>query len=117
MAISWKKLEAHDQIEQIRQLSFEKPCLIYKHSHRCNICSIALYRLEDDWTFQPEEMETFFLDVIEYRPVSMEVANVFEVHHESPQVLLILNGECVYDASHLDISFQELNEQLQAAQA
>jgi bacillithiol system protein YtxJ len=34
------------------------------------------------------------------------------VHHESPQVLLIVNGECIFDTSHLDISVSELQEAL-----
>jgi bacillithiol system protein YtxJ len=45
------------------------------------------------------------------------VANTFKVHHESPQVLLIMDGECFYDASHLDIQFQELKEEYLAARA
>ncbi|MBL7807592.1 MAG: bacillithiol system redox-active protein YtxJ [Saprospiraceae bacterium] len=113
----WKILESIDQIEQIRQRSKEVPCLIYKHSNRCHICSITKYRLEDDWSFGPNEVEVYYLDVISHRPVSQEVANLFQVYHESPQVLLILDGECVYDASHLDIQFQEIKEELLASQA
>ena len=40
----------------------------------------------------------------------MPLPKRFSVHHESPQVLLIRNGECTYDASHLDISVAELHE-------
>ncbi|HLP95288.1 MAG TPA: bacillithiol system redox-active protein YtxJ [Saprospiraceae bacterium] len=115
MAIQWHKLESADQIEQIIQRSKEIPCIIYKHSNRCHICSIAQYRLEDDWSFGTDEVEAYYLDVIAHRPVSMEVANTFQVHHESPQVLLIMDGECVYDASHLDIQFQEILEEVKAS--
>jgi bacillithiol system protein YtxJ len=52
--------------------------------------------------------------LIAYRPLSNAIAEIFGVHHESPQVLLIQDGECVYDASHYDISFDDLVEQVSA---
>jgi bacillithiol system protein YtxJ len=114
MALNWIQLESFDQIEQIKERSFKVPCLIYKHSTRCGICSISKYRLEDDWDFGPEQMEAYYLDVLLFRPVSLQIAETFQVHHESPQVLLIVNGECIYDASQLDISLAELHEGLGA---
>ena len=52
--------------------------------------------------------------LITYRPVSQYIADKFSVWHESPQVLLISKGECIYDASHLDITVAELAAELQA---
>lgn len=115
MAIQWQKLESFEGIERIKNRSNEVPCVIFKHSTRCNICTIAKYRLEDDWDFKPDEMEAYYLDVLLFRPVSMEVGNTFKVHHESPQVLLIVNGACIYDASQLDITLEELHEGLSDA--
>jgi len=114
MALQWLPLDSFEGIERIIKRSHKVPCLIFKHSDRCNICSIAMYRLEDDWDFEPEEMEAYFLDVLQFRPVSLKVAEALQVHHESPQVLLIVNGECIYDASHLDITLEELREGLSA---
>lgn len=59
-------------------------------------------------------MEAYYLDVLLFRPVSLKVAEMFQVHHESPQVLLIVNGDCIYDASQLDITMEELKEGLTA---
>ena len=84
--------------------------LIFKHSTRCSISTMAKYRLEDDWNFEGKKLEPYYLDLINYRDLSKEVAEKFDVHHESPQVLLIKNGECTYDASHLDITVSELHE-------
>lgn len=113
MAIQWHALQSSDQIERIKKRSYEVPCIIFKHSTRCNISAIAKYRLEDDWDFKPDEVEAYYLDVIDARPVSLQVADVFQVQHESPQMLAIKAGECVYDASHLDIQVGELREGLQ----
>lgn len=115
MALQWFPIESFEEIDRIKKRSFEVPCLIFKHSNRCNISAIAKYRLEDDWDFNPDEIAAFYLDVLTLRPVSLSVADTFQVHHESPQVLLIVNGECIYDASHLDITVEELHEGLTTA--
>ncbi len=108
----WIPLTAVQQIEEIRQRSFSLPCLIFKHSTRCNISTVAQYRLNDDWNFAPDEMAAYYLDLIAHREVSNAVSETFSVHHESPQVLLIRNGECVYDESHLGIRVDEIRENM-----
>jgi bacillithiol system protein YtxJ len=112
MKPNWIPLDSSQKIGQIIARSHEVPCLIYKHSNRCEICHIAQYRLEDDWPFEANALEPYYLDVIQHRPVSLEVADIFSVQHESPQILLIVNGECVHDASHLDITIREIQEGL-----
>lgn len=112
MKLQWHTLHTIDDIEQVKERSKVRPCLIFKHSTRCNISSLAKFRLEDDWSFNAEALEPWYLDLIAHRPVSNYIAETFQVHHESPQVLLIVHGECVYDASHLDITVRELQEAL-----
>lgn len=109
---NWIPVLSEKDIEQIKVQSQKTPCLIFKHSTRCNISSIAQYRLNDDWNFAEERIRPYFLDLLKYRSVSNTIAEVFQVHHESPQVLLIVNGECVYDASHLGVRVDEIEEAL-----
>jgi len=59
----------------------------------------------------PEEIDFNFLDLLAHRSLSNKIAEQFSVYHESPQVLLIRNGECIYDESHMGISMPELVEQ------
>ncbi|MEL6537590.1 MAG: bacillithiol system redox-active protein YtxJ [Bacteroidota bacterium] len=83
--------------------------VIFKHSTRCSISAMALNRLERD--FDQEQLEgvpVYFLDLISFRELSNRVAEEFSVMHQSPQVLLIKNGQCVYDDSHMGISFNDL---------
>ncbi|RRA97619.1 bacillithiol system redox-active protein YtxJ [Larkinella rosea] len=109
--MNWNKLQDNAQIAQIKEESAEQPVLIFKHSTRCSISSTALSRLERNWS-DSAGIKPYFLDLISYRPVSGEVADTFGVDHQSPQVLLIQNGECIYDASHFEISFDELKQQV-----
>lgn len=60
---------------------------------------------------QPEGIDFYYLDLIANRNLSAKVAEVFNVEHESPQILLIKGGECVYDESHMGISIDEITEQ------
>ena len=116
MHIHWKALDSVPAVEHLIERSRERPCLIFKHSTRCSISSLAKHRLEGDWDFAEDKLEPYFLDLIAHRDVSRYVADTFDVHHESPQVLLIANGECYYDASHLDIRVAELHEVYQKPQ-
>lgn len=107
--MDWKILNDTAQLEEINKRSFEKTQVIFKHSTRCSISSVAKSRLEKAQA--PENIDFYYLDLISYRNISNEVAEKFDVFHESPQVLVIRNGECVYDESHMSISMNEIAEQ------
>lgn len=111
--LKWLSLTQTEQIAEIAALSHQKPCIIYKHSTRCSVSSIAKRRLESDWTFVEAEIAIFYLDVIQNRSLSKEIAEYFSVYHESPQLLLIQEGECTYEASHLEISMDEFRKNFQ----
>lgn len=107
--MNWKKLTEAGQIHEIKALSGEKPVLIFKHSTRCSISSMSLDRLARKWQDSDSEKITpYFLDLIASRDLSDLVAREFRVPHESPQVLLIRNGEAIYDNSHFGISYSDL---------
>ena len=112
--MNWTPIDSIDQVDGIISRSKSVPCVIFKHSTRCSISSVAKYRLEGDWDINVEEIEPYYLDLIAYRDVSNYIAEVLEVHHESPQILLIKDGECIFESSHLDISVGEIKESLPA---
>lgn len=107
--MDWNKLTEVSQLQTIKEESFNHPVLILKHSTTCSISGTALNRLERNWKQEKVgELKPYYLDLLSYRPISSEIASVFNTEHQSPQVLIIQNGECVYDASHFDISFAKL---------
>lgn len=113
--IPWKSLTSEDQLDEIVARSHEKPVLIYKHSTRCGVSAMAKGQLEQEWIFSEDEIEPYFLDLIRYRAVSNEIARRFQVTHQSPQVLLIQKGECIYHQSHMGISAAEMKKKLKAS--
>jgi len=107
--MNWIELTSEDQLEELKRESSNRPQVIFKHSTRCSISSLAKSRLER--ALEPSDIKFHFLDLIQYRSLSNKIEEQFMVHHESPQVLLIKNGECIYDESHSGISMQEITEQ------
>lgn len=108
--MNWNHIDSVHDIEAIIERSHTLPCLILKHSTACPISSMAKNRLEKQWDLAAESMETYYLDLIRHRDVSNYIAAEFGIRHESPQVLVIRDGKCVYDASHLDIRVDELRQ-------
>lgn len=108
-SLPWKTLGSLEDLEAAHAASFQTPVVVYKHSTRCGISSMAKGRLEREYTDSP--VQFYYLDLIRYREVSNAIAEQYKVYHESPQVLLLINGECVYEASHLDINMGELLSQ------
>lgn len=113
--VRWISLVNKEQVNTLIAQSQQKPCVIFKHSTRCSVSAVAKYRLEHDWDFATDEVDAYFLDLFAHRDVSNFVSQTFNVYHESPQVLLIREGECVCDVSHLDISVAELRDCFQSA--
>ena len=110
--MNWIPLQTEAQLEAIREKSAGRPQVIFKHSTRCSTSAMVKSRLERALT--PDSIDFYYLDLINYRPVSNKIAADFSVPHESPQVLLILNGQCVYDESHIGITMDDIVERSRA---
>ena len=109
-AINWEQLNTVDQLEELIEKSKSKPVAIFKHSTRCSISSTALNRLERTWNDGLNGFKMYFLDLIAHRDISNAIAEKFDVIHESPQLIVIKNGEAAYSASHLSIRTEDLKQ-------
>lgn len=111
--MNWIPLTSIEGFEQILEKSASKLQVIFKHSTRCSTSSVALSRFER--AADNDQIDFYFLDLLAYRDVSNKIAEELSVYHESPQVLLIKNRECIYSESHLSINMEELMEESQVA--
>ena len=107
--MEWIPLNDTIQLDALNTESYTRPDVIFKHSTRCSISHMAKARLDRENT--PSTLPFYYLDLIQFRSISNDIAERFQVHHESPQVLLIFKCECVYDQSHNGIYFQEILEE------
>ena len=107
--VNWIPLTAISQLDEIVENSNNKTIVIFKHSTRCSISRFALKQFESEYNLE-DKVDLYFLDLLNYREVSNEIVNRFQVVHQSPQLLLIKNGVAVYNASHSDIQAEFLEK-------
>ena len=108
----WEELLTLDQLIELDKLSFLEYVIIFKHSTSCSISEVAKLRLEGE---SEMHIKAFNLDLKSHRDISRLISEKYSIHHESPQILLIKNGECCYDASHFDITISEFREAINEA--
>lgn len=108
--VAWRLLSDSKQIEEIRTLSNKTPCVIFKHSPDCSICELAKLRLEADWDFSELEVVPYIVDVSVHKKLAQAIADAFDNPHQSPQIMLIRDSICTYDAEGFDITVEELRE-------
>ncbi len=105
--LNWNPLTDLGQLNEITEASFEKPVVIFKHSTRCSISRMALKQFENEFTLD-DKIQLYFLDLLNYREVSNEIASRFGVQHQSPQLILVKDGNAIFSTSHSDIDAQFL---------
>ena len=107
----WKHIASEDELLLlIKDASSQKPIVLFKHSTRCPVSFTAKKMFEMQWS---NSVDTYLIDLIAYRNQSDLIAKELNVEHESPQVLLIHKGECIYHASHHSIDGEAVQKTIQ----
>ena len=105
-------MESLADLSEAIEESRDKKVVIFKHSTRCSVSMMAKKSLEMSWDISPDEVQSYFLDLIKHREVSNEIAEKLEVIHQSPQLIGVNNEEVFYHASHSVISVESLKSAL-----
>jgi len=108
--MNWIPLTNETQLEELKSKSADKPQVIFKHSTRCSVSSMAKNRLERKSL--PDQADFYYLDLIANRNISSKIEDDFKVYHESPQILVIKNGSCTYNESHSGINMDEILDEV-----
>jgi bacillithiol system protein YtxJ len=108
--LNWLVLDKLEDLEALSSDSHNKPVLIYKHSTRCGVSSMAKKRIEKEWPFENDEVSIYYLDLIAFRNVSNEIERRFNVQHQSPQLIALYKGKVVNHNSHYAINLEELTK-------
>ena len=106
--IEWYHLEEMGQLDNILEASKDKPQMIFKHSTRCGVSSMVKSKLDGEWGHN-EKIIPWHLDLLRHRNISNEIAERFGIHHESPQIILLVNGEVKQYISHDSLSAKDLD--------
>lgn len=108
VVLPWIQLESIEQLQKIVTTTEDKPILLFKHSTRCGISSMALNSFEGTWSSNDELCDLYYLDLLRYRDISNEIAEITGIHHQSPQCIVIKGKDVIYDESHSGIDARRI---------
>jgi len=103
--MSWTYSE-HLNLQELQKSA--RPVLIFKHSNRCSISSMAFSRIQKSEKELNEKFDFYLIDVVSDRSLSLQLADELAVQHESPQAIVLNQGKVIYSASHMAINPQEI---------
>ena len=106
----WMPLISVEEINTIKEISKNQSILIFKHSTRCGISRMVIKQFESLFNEENKQLKVYYLDLLNFREVSSKLSEVFQVIHQSPQLLVIKNGISVYDESHFGITKVNLSK-------
>jgi bacillithiol system protein YtxJ len=102
--LNWLPLTSLEQLEEIKEQSKTNAVLIFKHSTRCGISKMVIKQFENLFTEEHQNLKVYYLDLLNHRDISTEIGVMFQVMHQSPQLIVVQNEVSVYHASHSDIT-------------
>jgi len=109
---NWYNLTEENMLEEIVEISFQKPVILFKHSIRCPISANAKDELQKNLDLKNTEVIFYYLDLITYRNISNAITQKLAIPHESPQVIILKDGKPIYDASHWHIKAEDIKKLL-----
>ena len=108
--LSWTPLISIEEINNIKEISKIQSILIFKHSIRCGISRMVMKQFESLFNEENKHLKVYYLDLLNFREVSSKLSEVFQVIHQSPQLLVVKNGISVYQESHYEITKVNLSK-------
>lgn len=102
--INWIPLTSLEDLEKIKKESANESVFIFKHSTRCGISSMVKRQFEGLFAEEHQSLKVYYLDLLNFRAISNEIELIFNIVHQSPQLLVIKNQNAVFSASHYDIT-------------
>lgn len=106
-----------DELELLLSESRQRPVLLFKHSYTCGISAEALDAVIEHLDGKPTDARYALVTVQTHRDVSNAVTAKLGVRHETPQALLIRDGQVVWSASHFRVTATAVEAAMRKASA
>lgn len=100
----WKYIESESDLDKAISESSERKVAIFKHSTRCHISKMVLKNFEREVQQNDGDVSYYFLDLLEYRPISNRIESDLNVVHQSPQLIVLKDGKAINNMSHQSIT-------------
>ena len=98
METQFTQINDPNTLDQVLARSHNEPVILFKHSTTCPISASAYRQMSQ------VEGDVSLVVVQRARDVSNEIEARTGIRHESPQAIVLRNGEAVWTASHFDIT-------------
>lgn len=96
--MSFVNLDTIEKLDELFEASKEKPVVLFKHSITCNISTDVSLQMSI------VDSEVNLVIVQTSRNISDEIERRTNIRHESPQAIVLKNGQPVFNASHYRIT-------------
>lgn len=104
-----KIITTKNEWQQLLIQSEKQPVIIFKHSATCPI-SAAAHRQMQEFEGDPIDASISKVIVQNSREVSDQIAEDLGIEHESPQVIIMVKQQSVYDVSHHSIEADDVRK-------
>lgn len=95
-------------LDEVDEISYTKPVVLFKHSTRCSISRFALKRFDAEFNYTEDKIYWYLLDLLNHRDISNEMALRYNIQHQSPQIIVVRNGKAVFSSTHDEITAHDL---------
>lgn len=102
MNANFIEINSNEELEKLFEKSNEKPVVLFKHSTTCPI-SFGVYQ-----EISNADAEINIVIIQQSRNISTAIAEKTGIRHESPQAIVLKDGEPIFHASHYDITAQDV---------
>ncbi len=90
-------------ISEIIEESNKQPVIIFKYSSECGSSSRLKTELEEEMKAKKINYPIYLVTVQIQKVLSQKISDMFQIKHESPQVIVLNKGSVTYTAHHMDI--------------
>ena len=96
------------ELDDLLARSHDAPVVLFKHSTTCPISARAHHQMEKLPTGMAGQVS--LVVVQRARELSRRVAEQTGIRHESPQAIILRNGQAVWSASHFEITAEAVEQ-------
>lgn len=110
-----KDCTSEEDFRQLVEASRERPVFLFKHSTVCPMSKGALRQFRE-FSEAESRPEYWLIPVRENKDLAQKIAMETEIPHESPQVILFVDGKAVWKASSRGINPENMARQIRRAE-
>jgi bacillithiol system protein YtxJ len=98
-----RTIDTVEALDTVLAGTTNRPALIFKHSLTCGTSAMAMEEMQDLMSDPPADVDVWLVRIQATRAVSDAIETRLKVRHESPQVLLVRDGQVVWSATHFRV--------------